>query len=70
MSQTSTLAFQDGKLVYTGSKQKLELSPSYGYPKGMPLFSPCQSFTKKPSKLLYCNWARRGREKQRWWNVL
>lgn len=27
LSQTSTLAFQDGKLVYTGSNRKLGLSP-------------------------------------------
>lgn len=26
-SQANTLAFQDGKFVFTGSKQKLELSP-------------------------------------------
>lgn len=26
-SQANTLAFQDGKFVFTGTKQKLELSP-------------------------------------------
>lgn len=35
LSQTSTLALQDGKLVYTGSKQKLELFPHMvGYSQG------------------------------------